>query len=946
MSEKEELPKAFTPKEIEEKWYQFWEEKGFFRADNASSKPAYCISIPPPNVTGVLHMGHALVDTLQDILIRWKRMSGFEALWVPGTDHAGIATQTVVERHLMATTGKRRKDFSREEFLSHVWAWKEQSESQILGQLKKLGCSCDWSRLSFTMDERRNRAVRTVFKKMFDAGLIYRGDYLVNWDPVTQTALADDEVEHEEKEGFLWYFRYPLADGSGFIPIATTRPETMLGDTAIAISPNDERYLGFEKKKVLQPLAKRELPIIADRFVDPEFGTGAVKITPAHDPNDYEMALRHNLPLINVMTPDARMNENAGPFEGMTKEEAREAVTQAMKDLGLLVKVEPHKNRVGVSYRSKAVIEPYLSKQWFVRMSHFKDSLRKAVQDKEVRLVPSNWESTYFHWIDNLRDWCISRQLWWGHRIPIWYRKDNPDVMICYAGEGVPPEVAKEPDLFFQDEDVLDTWFSSSLWPFSILGWPDKTADLKKFYPNATLITGHDILFFWVARMIFMGEYVLGELPFPESFLHGLIYGKSYWRKSKDGQIAYVSAKERLSFDLGEPTPPDVHSKWEKMSKSKGNILDPLEIIDTYGTDAMRMALCASATHARQIDLDRRRFEEFKNFANKVWNGARFVFLNIESLNAQEFAKGIDLSTLGLEDRWILSLMSRTIQDVQKHLGAYAFDQAATAAYEFFWKEFCAYYVELVKPILFGKAGTEEQRATKQKILCIVLCSTIRLMHPMVPFITEELFQILKAKFSSLTKNDKADPYTVETVNALLCPACIVAPYPTVLRKEDINPQIEETFAFIDEIVRTVRNIRAEMQLPPGTSTDLHIVAPSDSAERKLVETNLGIAQALVRIEKVHFSSEEEKLPFSASSIVGSLKLIIPLPNAFKEKERVRLNKERDKYIAQINTLRGQLGNTEFIEKAPPPLVEKLKNNLSQAEKELSEIMKKSQELG
>jgi valyl-tRNA synthetase len=945
MAEKEELPKAYTPKEIEEKWYRFWEEKGFFRADNTSSKPAYCISIPPPNVTGVLHMGHALVDTLQDVLIRWKRMSGFEALWVPGTDHAGIATQTVVERHLIATTGKRRKDFSREEFLSYVWAWKETSQSQILGQLKKLGCSCDWSRLSFTMDEPRNRAVRTVFKKMFDAGLIYRGDYLVNWDPVTQTALADDEVEYEERDGFLWYFRYPLADGSGFIPIATTRPETMLGDTAIAISPNDEKYQGLLGKKAIQPLAKRELPIIADRFVDPAFGTGAVKITPAHDPNDYEMALRHNLPLINVMTPDARMNENAGPFEGMTKEEAREAVVQAMKELGLLVKVEPHKNRVGVSYRSKAVIEPYLSKQWFVKMGSFKESLRKAVQDKEVRLVPSNWESTYFHWIDNLRDWCISRQLWWGHRIPIWYRKDNPDVMICHDGEGMPEEVAKEPDLFFQDEDVLDTWFSSSLWPFSILGWPDKTADLKKFYPNSTLITGHDILFFWVARMIFMGEYVLGELPFPETFLHGLIYGKSYWRTSKEGQIAYVSAKERLAFDLGEPVPQGVHSKWEKMSKSKGNILDPLEIIDTYGTDAMRMALCASATHARQIDLDRRRFEEFKNFTNKVWNGARFVFLNIESLTADAFAKGIDLSTLGLEDRWILSLMSRTIQEVQKHLETYAFDRAATAAYEFFWKEFCAYYVELVKPILFGKAGTEEQRATKQKILCIVLCNTIRLMHPMAPFITEELFQILKAKFSGLSRSDKADPYTQETINALLSPACIVASYPTVLRQEDINPQIEETFAFIDEVVRTVRNIRAEMQLPPGTSTDLHIVAPNDSSERKLLETNLGIAKALVRIENVSFSDQEEKIPFSANAIVGSLKLIIPLPDAFKEKEKLRLAKERDKYIAQINTLRGQLGNAEFVEKAPPPLVEKLKNNLLQAEKELGEIMKKSQEL-
>ncbi len=534
MSE-QQLPKAFIAKDIEEKWYTFWQENRFFNADNQSSKPAYCISIPPPNVTGVLHMGHALVDTLQDVLIRWKRMSGFEALWVPGTDHAGIATQTVVERHLIASQGKRRKDFSREEFLEHVWSWKENSEKQILSQLKKVGCSCDWSRLAFTMDEKRNRAVQAMFKKMFDANLIYRGDYLVNWDPVTQTALADDEVEYEDKDSFLWYFRYPFIDKSGDVIIATTRPETMLGDTAIAVSPTDDRYEEFVGKKILHPLTHHEIPMIADRFVDPTFGTGVVKITPAHDPNDYEIGLNHKLPFLNVMTPDGRMNENAGKFAGMTREEGREAVVKAMKEQGLLVKIEPHRHRVGISYRSKAIIEPYLSKQWFVRMSGFKEMLRKVVQEKKVRLIPSNWENTYFHWIDNLRDWCISRQLWWGHRIPIWYRKDDPDAMICYAGDDQPPEVKKEPHAWVQDEDVLDTWFSSALWPFSVLGWPDQTEDLKKFYPNSTLITGHDILFFWVARMILMGEYEYNIPPFPETFLHGLIYGKSYWRHQKDG---------------------------------------------------------------------------------------------------------------------------------------------------------------------------------------------------------------------------------------------------------------------------------------------------------------------------------------------------------------------------------------------------------------------------
>jgi valyl-tRNA synthetase len=933
------LPKAYDPKITEEKWYRFWEEKGFFKADNQSEKPAYCISIPPPNVTGVLHMGHALVDTLQDILIRWKRMSGYETLWVPGTDHAGIATQTVVERQLIASHRKRRKDFSREEFLKLVWDWKNQSESQILGQLKRLGCSCDWSRQAFTMDEPRNRAVSTAFKKLFDQNLIYRGDYLVNWDPVTQTALADDEVEYEEKNGHLWFFRYPLEDKSDMLIIATTRPETMLGDTALAVSPHDERYSHLTGKKAVLPIVNRLIPIIADRHVDPEFGTGVVKVTPAHDPNDYEMGLTHNLPQINIMTPDGKINEQGGKFAGLSMADARLAIIEEMKNLKLVEKIEPYKNRVGVSYRSKAVIEPYLSKQWFVRMSGFKELLHHLVSDKKVRLIPTNWDLTYYHWIDNLRDWCISRQLWWGHRIPIWYRKDNHEIMICHEGPGLPSEVERDPTQWEQDEDVLDTWFSSALWPLSILGWPDKTPDLQKFYPNSTLITGHDILFFWVARMLLMGEYLLDAPPFPETFLHGLIYGKSYWRYSKEGSIAYVSSQERLAFDLGQPIPPDVHSKWEKMSKSKGNIIDPLEIIDSYGTDAMRMALCASATHARQIDLDRRRFEEFKNFTNKVWNGARFVFMNLDSLTPEEFAKGIDFSQLTLEDRWILSLLNRTIRDVNKHLTDYAFDRAAMTAYEFFWKEFCAYYVELVKPFLFGKAGSPSDKATKQKILSIVLCHTIRLMHPMAPFITEELFQMLKTKLASPAS--PSDPYTSETLKALSAPACIVAPYPQLIRAEDIDAEIEKTFCFIDQIVHAIRNIRAEMQLPPSTATDLLIqIAPSDP-DFSVVEKNLSMIKALVRINAISLSERQEMPPFSAHAIVGNLKLIVPLPQELRDKEKLRLHKERDKLIAQQNGMRQQLANGDFVAKAPPPLVEKLKLNLTQSEKELAEVMQK-----
>jgi len=937
-----ELPKTYDPKLTEEKYSAFWDKHALFKANPHSDKPPYCIVIPPPNVTGVLHMGHALVNTLQDILIRWKRMSGFEALWVPGTDHAGISTQTVVERQLMAKTGKRRKDFSREEFLAHVWAWKEESGGQILNQLKRLGCSCDFSRLAFTMDEPRNRAVRTMFKKMFDDKLIYRGDYLVNWDPVTQTALADDEVEYEERETFLWHLRYPVeGEKDLYIEIATTRPETMLGDTAVAVNPKDQRYQSLVGKQVTLPLSNRRIPIIADPFVDPAFGSGAVKITPAHDLNDYAMAQRHNLPLINMMSPDGRVNEQGGRFAGMTMEEARHQIVHAMQSLHLLAKIEHHRHRVGLSYRSKAVIEPFLSTQWFVRLSHFKKTLRELVESKQVKLIPSHWEATYFHWIDNLRDWCISRQLWWGHRIPIWYKKSDPETMICYDGETIPPLVAAEPNEWVQDEDVLDTWFSAALWPFSALGWPEKTLDLARFYPNATLITGHDILFFWVARMLLMGWYAFDTPPFPEVFLHGLIYGRSYWRFSKEGDVQYVQPKERLDFDSGKPIPPEVHAKWEKMSKSKGNVIDPIEIIDSYGTDAMRMALAASATQARQIDLDRRRFEEFKNFTNKIWNGARFIFMNLASLSSKTFAEGLNKDLLSLEDRWILSLLNRTIGEVHNHLEAYAFDKAATVAYDFFWREFCAYYLELTKPLLFGKSGSDEERENKQKILVIALCAVIRLLHPMAPFITEDLFQRLKEHLNGIMVVPESDPYTKDAIESLLNISCAVAPYPKILVSEDIDPVIEETFSFMDQIVHAVRNIRAEMQIPPGTNVDLFIIGDLEEAHLRLAQSHEGILRALVRVGDVRYQSHEPPIALTSTSVVGMLKLLVPLPQELLEKEKIRLIKERDRLIAQENQLRTQLSNEEFIAKAPAPLIDKLKLNLINVEEQLGAMTKK-----
>jgi valyl-tRNA synthetase len=939
-----ELPKSYEAQTIEAKWIQFWEERDFFKPNPHNPKGPYCIVMPPPNVTGVLHIGHALVNTLQDILIRWHRMLGYETLWIPGTDHAGIATQTVVERHLMKTQGKRRRDYNREDFLTHVWAWKEENEHHIINQLKRLGCSCDWSRKRFTMDEGNNRAVRTTFKMLYDQNLIYLGDYLVNWDPVTQTAIADEEVEYEDRQSFLWHFKYPLRDGSGFVRIATTRPETMLGDTAVAVAPQDPRYASLVGKTVLLPLMDREIPIIADRLVDPQFGTGMVKVTPAHDPNDYQMGLTHQLPFISIMTPDGKINEHGGKFQGLTMEEARLAVVEAMKALGYLEKVEPHTNRVGVSYRSKATIEPYMSKQWFVRMDGFAKKMKAAVAEGRTTFIPKNWENTYNYWIDNLRDWCISRQLWWGHRIPIWYHVNDPEKIICYDGEGTPSEVQKAPEEWRQDEDVLDTWFSSALWPFSTLGWPEKTLDLTQFYPNSVLVTAHDILFFWVARMILMGEYAMDEVPFPETFIHGLVYGKSYWRSNVSGGITYVPEKERLEYELGKPLPKDVQCKWEKMSKSKGNIIDPLQVIDQYGTDALRMALCASSPQSREIDLDLRRLEEFKNFANKIWNGARFVFLNLEGdspLSADEFSQGLEEKALLLEDRWILSVVNRTIKEVNGKLGAYLFDQAALQAYDFFWKEFCSYYLEISKPLLFGKVGTPVERKNKQKILAIVLCAAMRLIHPMAPFITEELFQLLKERLKGASINPEADPYTVEAINALQASACIVAHYPQIIRESDLNPEINEAFELVGNVVYMIRNIRGEVKLPPSAATDVYIIGKENDPNFLKVQQNCNIITALVRTNKIEFHTTEPEAGFCSMGVSGTLKIMIPVPEEFLKQEKVRLEKELEKLSGSLDRLRKQLSNQEFVKNAPPELIEKQKNSLEQAEAEIGQITAK-----
>lgn len=929
----QDLPKSYTPKDVESKWSAFWDEHHLAQKQSDSTKQPFCVVMPPPNVTGVLHMGHALVDTLQDIIIRFKRMQGYNAFWIPGTDHAGIATQTVVEKQLLKSTGKKRKEFSREEFLSHVWKAKEKNESVIVNQIKKLGCSVDWSHYRFTMDEKSNRAVNLAFKKLFDDKLIYRGDYLVNWDPITQTALSDDEVEHEEIDSYLWFIRYPVEDS--YIIVATTRPETLFGDVAIAVHPEDARFASMIGKKASLPLTDRTIPILADEMVDSDFGSGAVKITPAHDPNDYELSSRFNLPLINILEKDGTLNELCGDFANLSVDEARKKVVATLQEQKLIEKIEPYKMRIGISYRSKAVIQPFLSKQWFIHMEPFKEELIKAVRDKKVELVPTHWEDTYMHWIENLRDWCISRQLWWGHQIPIWYNKQDPSKMICYEKEGLPPEVEKDPSQWLQDEDVLDTWFSSALWPFSTLGWPEKTEELKIFYPNQLLITGHDILFFWVARMIMMGNYFMKDIPFHKCFIHGLIYGKSYFRIHED-HVHYVSAKEKKRYDLGDTLPEDVTAKWEKMSKTKGNVLDPLEIIEDYGTDALRMALSSSVTFARQIDLDLRRFEEFKNFANKIYNGARFVLMNITNLTAGSWEQGLDERHFTLEDRWILSELNQVISDTTGYLDNYAFDKASHLLYDFYWNRFCAFYLEIAKPVLYAKESP--YYAHKQKLLTIILTAMIRLMHPIAPFVTEEIFSLIQTYLSCDFTSQ--DPLICDWQKTMRSKSCMVAPFPIPIYGFDSSSV--EAFSKIEKIIYTARNIRGEMNLGPKEKISCYLIGSQDNLQ--VAEENKHLLYALLPLEDLIFTNQEPDA-FGAHQMVDQIKVFIALSPEMQEKEQIRLCKEKEKLLKQKDRVTSQLNNQDFITKAPNQLVEKFQHQLHSIESELDLIEEKLKKL-
>ena len=914
-----ELPKTYDPTLVDTKWGKFWDDNKFFECNPASQKPPFSIVMPPPNVTGRLHMGHALNTTLADALVRTMRMKGFDALWVPGVDHAGIATQTVVERHLLKETGKRRTDFKREEFLKHVFEWKETYQQAISEQIKLLGASCDWSHFRFSMDETASQSVLAAFKKLYDQGLIYQGDYLVNWDTITQTALADDEVEYEEKQGFLYYFNYPLEDGTASLQLATTRPETMLGDTAVAVNPSDERYKAYIGKKIQLPIQNRPIPIIADHRVDPAFGTGVVKVTPAHDPNDYLMGLEHHLPMINILTKEGLINENGGKFSGLSMAEGRQAVLKEMESLGFLVKKEPHIHRVGTSYRSKAVIEPFLSKQWFIKMDYFKPILRECVETDRVAVIPAQWKNLYYHWIDHLRDWCISRQLWWGHRIPIWHNKQDPSQKVCVVDGGTAPD----PALWEQDPDVLDTWFSSALWPVSTLGWPEQTDLFKKYYPTSTLITGFDILFFWVARMIMMGEFLTHQPPFRKTFLHGLIYGKSYWRLSENG-IQYVSKEDRDAYDKGAPVPKDVESRFEKMSKSKGNVLDPLEIIAEYGADAMRMALVSSPASSRQIDLDRKRLEEYKNFTNKVWNAARFVLSSLTDFNEEMFVEGLNASLMGTEEHWILGELNDTVEKVNIHIEQYQFDLAANSINTFFWDSFCAYYLEICKPVLYKKGGLPTTYREKLKTLFIVFEHSLRLLHPFAPFITEELFQRLKTNILVARELDPAaDPFTKSTYEALRTKACTIAPFPQKVTWSPLKKEAKSEFATVQEALYQIRNIRGEMKIPPGLAVDI-LAKPIE---------NQHILYALTKINSITF---DEKL---------DIKLTIVLPKELIEEEKKRLEKEKLKVEADIAKTSAKLSNPSFVERAPKELVEKLKLNLTSSLENEKAIAAKIKEL-
>ena len=861
-----ELAKTYDPKDIEDRLYQKWEENKYFHAEADRNRKPFTIVMPPPNITGQLHMGHALDNTMQDILIRYKRMQGYNALWQPGTDHASISTEVKVIESLREQ-GIDKNDLGRDGFLEKVWEWKEEYGGRIIRQLKKMGSSADWDRERFTMDEGCSRAVQDVFIKLYEKGLIYKGSRIVNWCPVCKTSISDAEVEHEEQDGFFWHINYPVKGEEGrFVEIATTRPETLLGDTAVAVNPEDERYKDIIGKTLVLPLVGREIPVVADHYVDKEFGTGCVKITPAHDPNDFEVGKRHNLPEINVLNDDATINANGGKYQGMDRYEARKRMVQELEEQGLLVKIVPHSHNVGTHDRCSTTVEPMMKQQWFVKMDELIKPAVEAVKNGEIKLLPERMEKTYFNWTDNIRDWCISRQLWWGHRIPAYYCADCGEFVVARENPGKCPKCGCEH--MTQDEDTLDTWFSSALWPFSTLGWPEKTEDLDYFYPNDVLVTGYDIIFFWVIRMIFSGYEQMGEKPFQTVLFHGLV---------RDSQ-------------------------GRKMSKSLGNGIDPLEVIDKYGADALRFTLITGNAPGNDMRFYWERVEASRNFANKVWNASRFIMMNMAQMKEQGLDAAVAFAkeeALTDADRWILSKANDLVRDVTDNLERFEMGIAADKIYNFIWEEFCDWYIEMVKPRLYGDDAATKTAAIYT--LRCVLTTALKLLHPYMPFVTEEIFCTLKEAEGTLAENE----------------SIMISAWPKYDAGRHFADE-EEAVELMKEAVKAIRNVRTEMNVPPSRKAAVYIVSESEKV-RNIFAAGRVFFAPLAYAGEVKIMAQREGIDNDAvSAVINQAAIYMPFSDLVDiAKETERLTKEKNRLEGEIKRARGMLANPNFVNKAP-----------------------------
>lgn len=881
----DQIPSKYNPKEIEDKTYKFWLDGKYFQADNKSGKDPYTIVIPPPNVTSNLHIGHAMNNTLQDIMIRWKRMQGFDALWVPGTDHAGIATQNRVE-NMLAQEGLTRDDVGREVFLEKTWEWKEKYGDIIINQLKKMGCSCDWSRERFTMDEGCSQAVREVFVRLYEKGLIYRGNYIVNWCPRCETTLSDVEVEHEDKEGTLTHIKYPFTDGSGYITIATTRPETMLGDVAVAVHPEDDRYQDKIGKTIMLPLMNREIPIIADSYVDKEFGSGAVKITPAHDPNDFEIGQRHNLEQINIMDEKGVLNDQAGKYAGLDRYIARKQILAELEELGLIEKIDKHEHSIGHCYRCHTVIEPYLSEQWFVKMQPLAEPAIKVVKDGEVSFVPDRFTKIYLHWMENTRDWCISRQLWWGHRIPAWTCQDCGEIIVARETPDKCPKCASSN--LSQDEDVLDTWFSSALWPFSTLGWPNQTEDLAKYFPTNVLITGYDIIYFWVARMIFSALEFMDDKPFTDVVITGLI-------RDSEGR---------------------------KMSKSLGNGVDPLEVIDKYGADAMRFMLATGTTPGNDQRFYWERVENARNFANKIWNASRFVMMNVADMAYEEMLdiEGLGADELQASDKWILHRLNETVETFNRLLERYEYGEVGRILYDFIWSDYCDWYIELAKLTLNG--DDDEAKETTKSVLIYVLDKILKLLHPYMPFISEEIWQHI--------------PHEGE--------ALVVAEFPAH-QAGLVYTDAADQMTMVMDTIRNVRNVRAEMNVPFSKKITLMIKA-STPADAEVFRAGSRFISGLINTEELVVATDLVTPDKAMTVVTTGGQLFLPLAELIDtDKEIARLEKEKAKLEDEVARVDKKLGNQGFVAKAPAHVIQEEKDKQAGYQAKLDLVIARIDEL-